>query len=117
MTEAVPGSRKTLSTKIWAYWSAVISLMHGQKCIIFVRRSTNTVTAIYPSDGGKSVTRSMVICIHLQIGVECWGSVIKSEGTLCAIDRAMGTGARLALGLDRFTTSDTALELNCDHAS
>ena len=69
ITEGVPCSRKMLSTKSWVYCSAVISLVHGQKWTILVSRSTNTATAVYPSDGGKSVTKFVVSCSHLQVGI------------------------------------------------
>ena len=50
-----------------------------------------------------------VVLARLFYGVECWGTVIRSEQVLRTLDRVMSTGARLAMGLDRFTPMDTAL--------
>ena len=54
---------------------------------------------------------NQVVLPKLFYGAECWGMVLRSERMLCNIDRTMSTGARLALGLDRFAPSDAALAM------
>ena len=50
-----------------------------------------------------------VVLTRLFYGAECWGTVIKSEQVLKMLDRVLGISARLAMGLNRFTPTDTAL--------
>ena len=50
-----------------------------------------------------------VVLARLFYGVECWGTVIRSEQVLKMLDRVLGTSARLAMGLNRFTSTDAAL--------
>ena len=50
-----------------------------------------------------------VVLARLFYGAECWGTVIRSEQVLRMLDRVLGTSARLAMGLNRFTPTDTAL--------
>ena len=50
-----------------------------------------------------------VLLPKLFFGVECWGNVTHSERFLRALDQCLSTSARLALGLDRFTATETAL--------
>ena len=54
--------------KSWANFSTDISFVHGAKWTIFERQSTNMAMAVFPSDYGKSVTRSVVICCHFRSG-------------------------------------------------
>ena len=54
---------------------------------------------------------NQMVLPKLLYGVECLGPVLRSEWMLRSIDRAMSTGARLALGLNRFTPSNAALAL------
>ena len=60
ITSGRPCSRKTLSTKIWAYSMAVTSFFHRARCTILVNLSTKTTMAVKPFDFGKSVMRSVV---------------------------------------------------------
>ena len=52
---------------------------------------------------------NQVVLPKLFFGVECWGTAIKSEQFLRQLDQILSTGARLAMGLDRFTATETAL--------
>ena len=55
--------------KNWTYFSVDISFVHGAKWAIFERRSTNRTIEVFPSDFGKSMTRSVVICCHFCFGI------------------------------------------------
>ena len=50
-----------------------------------------------------------VVLPKLFFGVECWSTVIRSERFLRSLDQVLSTSARMALGLDRFTATETAL--------
>ena len=52
---------------------------------------------------------NQVVLPKLFFGVECWSTVVKSEVLLRALDQLLSTCARLALGLDRFTSTKIAL--------
>ena len=69
ITSGRPCSQKTVSTKILAYSSAVISFVQGAKWTIFVMRSTKTTMAVKPFDSSKSVTKSVVTCVHFYVGI------------------------------------------------
>ena len=45
----------------------------------------------------------------LLFGVECWSTIVKSEVLLRALDQFLSTCAWFGLGLDRFTSMETAL--------
>ena len=48
---------------------------------------------------------NQVVLLKLFFGVECWSTVVKFEVLLHALDQFLSTCARLALGLDRFTST------------
>ena len=52
---------------------------------------------------------NQVVLPKLFFGVECWSTIVKSEVLLRALDQFLSTCARFALGLDRFTSTETAL--------
>ena len=52
---------------------------------------------------------NQVVLPKLFFGVECWSTIVKSEVLLRVLDQFLSTCARLALGLDRFTSTETAL--------
>ena len=52
---------------------------------------------------------NQVVLPKLFFGAECWATVVRSERFLRALDQVMSSCARLALGLDRFTATETAL--------
>ena len=68
ITSSIPCSLNTWLTNKRAYSAAVISLVQGKKCTILVKRSTKTATVVLPSDYGKPVTRSVVICCQARSG-------------------------------------------------
>ena len=68
ITSGRPCNLKTWSMNNRAYFSAEIFLVQGTKWTILVNQSTNTAIAIIPSDSGKSVTRSVMICCHFRSG-------------------------------------------------
>ena len=50
-----------------------------------------------------------VLLPKLFYGVECWATVVRSDRFLRSLDLVLGQCARLALGLDRFCPTETAL--------
>ena len=52
---------------------------------------------------------NQVVLPKLFFGVECWSTIVKSEVLLRALDQFLCSCARLVLGLDRFTSTETAL--------
>ena len=50
-----------------------------------------------------------VLLPKLFYGAECWATVVRSDRFLRSIDLVLGQCARLALGLDRFCPTETAL--------
>ena len=50
-----------------------------------------------------------VLIPKMFFGVECWATVVRSDRFLHSFDLVLGQSARLALGLDRFCPTETAL--------
>ena len=53
-----------------------------------------------------------VLLPKLFFGVECWATVVRSDRFLHSLDLVLGQSARLALGLDRFCPTETALTVS-----